>query len=126
MKRTLPLAKVFNATNSPAVEILKDRNYLIKVLDTDGRMKRLVSVRDSLRDRKMENSSEYRKVQERIDEIKLKVIEIMHKYNVIEEAKDFAKNLYEEGIEVIEEKLPETEGKKEVLELLKFAVFREF
>ncbi|MCS7105934.1 MAG: polyprenyl synthetase family protein [Candidatus Aenigmarchaeota archaeon] len=120
MKRTLLIAKVLEKADS------KDRRYLIKMLDIDGRMKKLVSVRDSLRDKSMENSSEYRKVQERIDEIKVKVIDIMNKYHVIEEAKEKAKELYEEGIVKVEEALPESEGKKDVLDLLKFAVFRHF
>lgn len=120
MKRTLLLAKVFKAAQP------KDREYLVKTLDINGRMKRLVAKKDSLRDKGLENSSEYRKVQERIDGIKIKVIEMIQKYNVIEEAKDLAKKLYNEGIEKVEEKLPETEGKKDVLELLSFAVFRHF
>jgi geranylgeranyl pyrophosphate synthase len=120
IKRTLLLAKVFKAAQP------KDREYLVKTLDINGRMKRLVAKRDSLRDKGLENSSEYRKVQERIDGIKIKVIEMMQKYNVIEEAKDLAKKLYDEGIEKVEEKLPETEGKKDVLEILSFAVFRHF
>ncbi|MGC8812377.1 MAG: polyprenyl synthetase family protein [Candidatus Aenigmatarchaeota archaeon] len=120
IKRTLLLARVFKAAEPD------DRKYLIRMLDNDGRMRRLVAARDSLKDKGLENSSEYRKIQERIDEIKIKVIEMMQKYNIIDDAKETAKNLYDSGIEVVKEKLPETEGKKDVLDLLKFAVFRHF
>lgn len=120
IKRTLPLVKVFKAAEP------KDREYLRKTLDVNGKMKKLVALRDSLRDKRLENSEEYKKIQENIDEIKLRVIELMHKYNAIEDAKSMAAKLYEDGIGVLEKKLPETEGKEEVLELLKFAVFRHF
>ncbi|MEM5800072.1 MAG: polyprenyl synthetase family protein [Candidatus Aenigmatarchaeota archaeon] len=120
MKRTLLIAKVLEKADS------EDKKYLLRMLDNEGRMKRLVAMRDSLKDKGLENSSQYRKVQGRIDEIKLKVIEIMNKYSVIDEAKEKAKELYEQGIVKVEEALPATEGKKDVLDLLKFAVFRHF
>ncbi len=120
IKRTLPLAKVFKAAEP------KDKKYLEKMLDVNGKMKKLVTLRDSLRDKSLENSEKYKKVQESIDEIKVKVIELMHEYKAIEDAKNLAANLYKEGIKVVSKRLPETEGKGEVLELLRFAVFRHF
>lgn len=120
IKRTIPLVRVFKAANST------DKKYLIRMLDNDGMMRRLVAIRDSLKEKGLESSPEYRKAQERIDEIKVKVIEMMQKYNIIENAKETAKNLYELGIVTVKEKLPDTEGKKDVLDLLKFAVFRHF
>jgi geranylgeranyl pyrophosphate synthase len=120
IKRTLLLAKVFKASNE------NDRKYLVKMLDNDGEMRKLVAIRDSLKNSGQEHSLNYEKVQEKIDEIKISVIEMMRKYNIIEEAKNSARKLYSEGIDVIKERFPETEGKKDVLELLNFAVFRQF
>ncbi|MEM7825352.1 MAG: polyprenyl synthetase family protein [Candidatus Aenigmatarchaeota archaeon] len=116
IKRTLLLARLLKRAEP------EDKDYLIEKLDINGEMRRLVKKRDSLG----QESLEYREIQERIDEIKLKVIEMMHKYRVIDDTINTANKLYRVGIKAVKEKLPETEGKRDVLDLLKFAVFRKF
>lgn len=121
IKRTSPLARAVN-TADPG-----DKTFLYRMLDTDGLMRKLVKQRDGLRKEGVHRIDDrFVKIQNEIDHIKLAVIDLMKKYGVIEDCQETARKLYEDNIIPIEKILPEAEGKKELLELFHFAVFRHF
>lgn len=121
IKRTLLLEKVVNAANR------SDNEFLYRTLDIDGQMRELVGQRDALKKQGIgRNDDRYSKLQLEIDHIKFAVIDLMEKYGVIEDCQATARKLYEDNIGVIEETLPESQGKSELLELFHFAVGRHF
>jgi geranylgeranyl pyrophosphate synthase len=136
-KRTLLLQKLHSRATAD------DQTYLRKNLDINGNMGRLVRKRDMLREQTgnrwmsmMKRLStdtqlgahmrELKKNERDIDEIKLRTIEMMNSYRVITDVRDYAQKLYSDNVLPVERALPDGEGKKELLELLNFAVFRTF
>lgn len=121
IKRTLLLEKVVNIANPD------EKEFLYRTLDVDGQMVELVGQRDALRKQGIERTDDrYSKLQLEIDHIKFAVIDLMKKYGVIKECQTTAHKLYEDSIGVIEEALPESQGKDELLELFYFALGRHF
>ncbi len=121
IKRTLPLVKVVNYANPT------DKKYLFEMLDFDGKMVKLVKQRNELRLQRFgKDDNRYKKIQDEIDSIKVRVVELMHKYNAIEESQSVAYELYQNNINYIKDALPTSEGKEELLELFHFLVHREF
>jgi len=151
IKRTIPLCRTIERLESGD---RIDRTYLYKMLDTGGIMRNLVSQRNEMRMEAvasiaygdnckdggieeriacvksklldMMQNAEYRELQERIDHAKSSVLDIMNKYNALEDSQDTATGLYEDNIGTVEEALPDSEGRKELLELLQYAVMRKF
>jgi len=120
-KRTLPLMKLYSRAKND------DLRYMCEKLDVNGEMKKLVGERYRQRKKGMnEKDPDFMKIVDEIDEIKSTIIDMMTSYGVIEDSKEEAEKLYYKNIPQIESLLPESEGKKELLELLHFAVFRDF
>lgn len=121
IKRTLPLYYLYNRAKE------NDLRYIREKLDVGGEMRKLVMERDKLRREGVnENDPTFKRIVNEIDEIKIRVIKMMHDYRAIEDSQTFAKELYEKSISQIKSALPESEGKKELLELFHFCVFRTF
>jgi geranylgeranyl pyrophosphate synthase len=120
-KRTLLLQKLYARAKE------HDLRYICEKLDIDGEMRKLVRERDELRKRKIsDDDPSFKEIVRKIDEIKVKIIDMMHSYKAIENSQIFAERLYKESIPYVEKSLPDGEGKKELLELFNFTVFRKF
>jgi len=121
VKRTMPLLELYRRASED------ERQYIHKKLDIDGEMPRLAKMRYELRRRGLsDDDPELQRIVAEMGEIKLRILEMMDSKNVIKDSQARAKKLYDENIPQIESALPDTENKKELLELLHFAVFRKF
>jgi geranylgeranyl pyrophosphate synthase len=123
LKRTLPMARLVQQSSSDP----HDRDYVRSMLDFNGRVVRLASRRYGLKRKGVGlTDARYVKLQKEIEGIKYTVLDMMHKYNVIESSKDTMTALCKDAVGDIEDALPESEGKKDLLELFHYAVGRGF
>jgi len=121
VKRTYPLVKLIEAVSPSEREIVFDR------LDIYGKMPRLVVKKnDTLMSKIGTNMRELAGIEKQIDEIKLEILGLVKDYKITEQSWEFAKDLYDSNIGAIDERLPDTEGRKKVDELLYYAIGRLF
>jgi geranylgeranyl diphosphate synthase type I len=57
---------------------------------------------------------------------KKEVIEIMQKYESVEFAKNYARKIVEDAVEILKKNIPETEGRKKLEDVAKFLIERKF
>lgn len=120
-KRTYPLTLAFQMADK------KDKKRFLEIMDVDGKMHGLVHKRDELlRQDKRTGDREYDMLQKEIDGYKGEILEIMEKYGAIEASKEKGLYFLDLGMGVLQDRLPESEGKDELLMLVEYLSLREY
>jgi len=104
-----------------------DKKRFLEIMDVDGKMYGLVRKRDELlRQDRRAGYREYDMLQKEIDGYKGEILEIMEKYGAIDASKEKGLYFLDLGMGVLQDRLPESEGKNELLVLAEYFSLRDY